>query len=256
MGVNAGDTLTLAISLRRIGWIESGAGGLIDVLLDVVGSNGTLMVPTFTPIHPLDSLDACNPAHIFDPQTTPPYTGAIAQRMLWRPEAIRSKHPSNSIAAIGRHAERLTQDHTAAAGAYQPFSVLAELGGRFLGIGVGDRLVGLRHEAQAKAGLLTLLPSSLGILYRDERKGLQTFVRRDVGGCVTRLPELLAPMREQGIVRDGSTGHASAVLVEAGPALQYSTDALLADPALNLCGDPNCKWCIALTRKIAEGEQA
>ena len=240
------------ISLKSIGYIDGGADALIDLLLDAVGPRGTLIIPTYSQIYPLAVLDPDDPTHVFNPRTTPSYTGIVPERLRARPGAIRSRHPSNSVMAIGLAARRLTRDHHEMAGAYLPFSSLAELGGRFLGIGIGDSLVGLRHEAQARAGLLEILPCSLGIFYRDPRGRLQIFVRRDVGGCVKRLPELVPQMRAQGIIRDGSVGSARALLAEARPALEYSTSALLANPELNLCGEQYCAWCAALAKKIGK----
>ena len=250
IGVGTGDTLALAVNLRNLGPVRGGPEALIDVLLDAVGPSGTLMIPTYTKTYPLSDLDPRIPEHIFDVMSTRSYTGIVAERMRNRRGAVRSRHPSNSIAAIGSKAVDLTRNHDETAGAYTPFTTLADLGGRFLGIGMGNHLVGLRHEAQAKAGLLEMAAPARGIFYRLAYGQLNKFHRRDPGGCVTRLPELLGPMRTRGWVCEGPFGHRTALLVEVAPALEYSTQVLRADPAFNLCDDPNCNWCRELATRL------
>ena len=48
LGLKAGDLLMVHSSLSSIGFVERGPETIVDCLLDVVGSEGTLVVPTFT----------------------------------------------------------------------------------------------------------------------------------------------------------------------------------------------------------------
>ncbi len=251
MGVNEGDHLALGVSFASIGLVKGGPNTLIDALLDVVGPGGTLIVPTYSQTFHLRRGKLRRLDFIFDPASTPSYTGLIAETIRTRKGAMRSRHPSNSMAAIGKEAGFLTKSHDETAGAYSPYSKLGQLGGRFLGIGVNDRLVGLRHQAQALAGLLNVLQPTHGVKYRDPDGRVRVFVRRDRGGCTKKLPGLVQPLRERGFITDGQIGMARSLLVPVRPALEAMTRMLEEDPTLNLCDDVACLWCREIERRMS-----
>jgi aminoglycoside 3-N-acetyltransferase len=80
---------------------------VIDALLAVVGVDGTVLVPTLTGS---EKLSPSNPP-VFDPLNTPCWTGRIPETFRKRTDAIRSLHPTHSVAAIGADAHLLTKDH-------------------------------------------------------------------------------------------------------------------------------------------------
>jgi aminoglycoside 3-N-acetyltransferase len=101
IGIETGALLQVHSSLSRLGYVEGGAETVVDALLEAVGSEGTVMVPTFN--H--------GGADIFDPRTTPSTNGAVTEALRRRPEARRSLHPTHPYAAIGKHAEELVTGH-------------------------------------------------------------------------------------------------------------------------------------------------
>jgi len=255
LGLQQDNHVALGVSLKSIGRVVGGPNALIDTLLDVVGARGTIMIPTFTATN-----RGSKPRHggivdIYDPRTTPCDTGIVAETLRQRSDAVRSLHPSNSVAAIGAKAEFLTAAHDASTGAYAPYSRLAEIGGLFLGIGIGNRLVGLRHEAQARAGLLDVVPLRRAVRYLDRQGQIQIFIRRDVGGCTVRLEELADRLRGMGVVRDGRVGNAESLLVSARAALEQMTIWLHETPSLSLCHDVRCLWCRELERRLGLYDQ-
>ena len=48
IGIGAGDTVVVHSSMKSMGYVEGGAECVIAALADVVGTEGTLMFPTFT----------------------------------------------------------------------------------------------------------------------------------------------------------------------------------------------------------------
>ena len=256
IGLGEGDKVALGVSFKSIGSVTSGPEGLIEALLNVVGQAGTVMIPTFSRVYPLDAIAAGKVEQIYSPHTTPSTTGLVPETMRAHRDATRSRHPSNSITAIGRHAEYLTRDHNESAGAYSPYAKLAEIDGKFLGIGIGDRVVGLRHQAQAQADLLDLLPPVYGVRYRDQSGEVKVFIRRDVGGCTKRLPELVQILRSRGLVHDGVIGQAKSLLMSAKEALREMTSMLTKDPSINLCDKADCRWCQALSRRLANEKRS
>ncbi len=107
LGVRPGDVLLVHSSLSHFGFVEGGADTVIDALLQVISPGGTVMVPTLTG-H--ESLSPENPP-LFNPAETPCWTGRIPETFRQRPNAIRSLHPTHSVAAIGTDAVVLTRDH-------------------------------------------------------------------------------------------------------------------------------------------------
>ena len=107
LGVEAGGVLLIHSSLKSFGRVEGGADAVIDGILDALGPQGTLVVPTLTG-H--EHLFPHNPPEM-DMRSTPCWIGAIPEAFRQRPEAIRSTHPTHSCAAIGARAEELTRSH-------------------------------------------------------------------------------------------------------------------------------------------------
>lgn len=250
IGVNKGDHVGLGLSFKSIGHVMGGPEAFIDALLEVVGSEGTIMIPTYTRFYHLSSINSINKNYVFDYRSTPAYTGLVPETLRIREDSIRSKHPTNSISAIGKYAEYLTENHNDKSRAYMPYSKLAEINGKILCIGIGDNLIGIRHEAQDLAGLLKIVPFRYGAKYKDENDGTKIFVRKDIGGCIKKLPELVPILRKKGLVNDGKIGMANSLLIPAKESLEIMTDLLKNNPSLNLCEDIKCLWCRELERRM------
>ena len=118
-------------SLSSIGYVEGGADAVVDAFLDVLGSTGTLVVPTFTFSHG-GKLDP-----VFDPIRDASEMGRITEVTRTRPGARRSRHLLHSVAALGPHAEEITAVHGPSAWAADgPFWQLYELDAHILMLGV------------------------------------------------------------------------------------------------------------------------
>ncbi len=107
LGLGVGHKVLVHSSLSRFGHVEGGADAVIDALLEAVAPGGTVVVPTLTGD---ETLSPENPP-IFDPDHTPCWTGRIPETFRKRAGAIRSLHPTHSVAAIGPDAVALTDAH-------------------------------------------------------------------------------------------------------------------------------------------------
>jgi aminoglycoside 3-N-acetyltransferase len=152
LGVAAGDTLLVHSSLSKMGWVVGGAQAVVEALLEAVGSNGTIMMPTHSS-HWTEPADWQNPplphdwladvyASIpaFDPALTPAtHMGAIVECFRHVPGVIRSNHPWASFAAVGKHADFLTSDHRldSGMGEFSPVARAYDVDAKVLLIGVG-----------------------------------------------------------------------------------------------------------------------
>lgn len=153
-------------SLSSIGFVCGGAQIIIESLIDAVGSDGTILMPTQswknldpeTGVHweePKEWWDAIRenwPA--YNKYVTPTNTmGAVAEMFRSWPGALRSDHPARSVAAWGKNAELFTKDHDLCNifGDGSPLGRLYDNDGWILLIGVDyDKNTSL-HLADARA---------------------------------------------------------------------------------------------------------
>ena len=101
IGLPVGAVALVHSSLSSFGHVAGGAATVVQALLDAVGPEGTVMVPTLTGS---EALGPGNPP-IFDVRSTPCWTRRIPETFRLRADARRSLHPTHSVAAIGCQSE-------------------------------------------------------------------------------------------------------------------------------------------------------
>lgn len=152
LGVRQGDCVMLHSSLSSLGFVEGGAETVVEAFLEVLGPEGTLVTPAFTPGAWFEHLAmpdcrTCCPRE-FCPSSWPSHEGAIPNAALQRPGRLRSCHPTHSWVANGARAAELLCDHRHAAtccGRGNPFEKLVELDGCIVTLGVGVNTITLWH---------------------------------------------------------------------------------------------------------------
>ena len=245
MGLGKGDHVAVALSLKSIGFVQHGPEDFIDAPLETVGPEGTVMMNTFTRSFPAAKIDS---QYIFDPKTTAPRTGLVPRTFLKRKNAIRSRHPMFSVAAIGKLAEALTSGHDENSVQYLPYIKLAQVGGKYLSVGLDERLVAIRHEAQRRAGLF-VVPKFAGVRYKTFQGGISVFVLA-YPPCTRRLSELVPRLERIGIIKRGKVGMAASLIGSADRLIEVMAAMLKEDPTLNLCDCVFCLECRELERKM------
>ena len=134
MGILPTDTVLVHTALRSVGPVEGGADGFIDALLEYL-SQGLLLIPT----HTWAVVTKKQP--VFDVRATVPNIGALPRVAAFRPDGVRSLHPTHSIAGFGKNAaeflagEELSGTPTPVGGAMQR---LGKMGANILLVGVGN----------------------------------------------------------------------------------------------------------------------
>jgi aminoglycoside 3-N-acetyltransferase len=222
ISLRPGDRVVVHSSLRAVGM---DAEELIDELLDAVSPSGLVVMPTFT----YDN-------EMFAPDT-PGRTGALAEAFRRRPAAVRSAHPTYSLAVIGPGAAELLDGHerVGATAIDSPLDRLAAAGGLVLLLGVGHTSNTTAHVGEFHADA-----PYLGIPFDPAwpTHGYDRFP-----GCSRAFGVLERPLREQGSIRDGKVGNALAQLVRGSAVIDATVELLRADPAALLCTDPACYRC-------------
>jgi len=100
LGLKPGALVMVHSSLSSFGYVEGGAETVINALLETVGPEGTVMVPTYSINR--RRLDTGEEEFLpYDAEKTPVWTGTIPETFRKRTEAIRSANSTHSLAAIG-----------------------------------------------------------------------------------------------------------------------------------------------------------
>lgn len=165
-GVRAGQVVMVHTSLKSLGFVCGGAQTVIEAILECVGDDGTIMMPTQS----WKNLDPSTGVHweepeewwdiirenwpAYDKDITPTNTmGAVSEMFRKWPGTFRSDHPARSVAAKGKYAEFLTSGHDLSDifGENSPIGKLYTLDGYVLLLGVGyDKNTSL-HLADVRA---------------------------------------------------------------------------------------------------------
>lgn len=112
-GLRRGDLVVLHSAYRALRAEKDSPDAIVDVLLDYLGPEGTLAAPAIPLFENAPKVEERLTANLddlvcrYDPATTPTWTGAIPAAMMKRPGAFRSRHPFNSLVAIGAKAEAM-----------------------------------------------------------------------------------------------------------------------------------------------------
>lgn len=166
LGIKKGQTVMVHTSLSSLGFVCGGPQVIIEALLETVGNEGTIVMPTQS----WKNLDPTAGVHWEAPEEwwsairenwpayhkdiTPTNTmGAVAEMFRKWPGTLRSGHPARSVAANGKYAQYLTADHDLSNifGEGSPIGKLYELDAMVLLIGVGyDKNTSL-HLADVRA---------------------------------------------------------------------------------------------------------
>lgn len=150
LGIKEGDTLLVHASLSSLGYVVGGAEALFLALRDVIGEQGTIVVPSQT-------VEISDPAswqyppvpeewHDVIRNAIPAYSkdlayskamGAFSQFIGILPDSIRSNHPMYSFTAIGEKAIEIIGQDTVdfPFGEESPLARMYSIGAKVLMIG-------------------------------------------------------------------------------------------------------------------------
>lgn len=234
LGIRPGCCLLVHSSLSALGYCVGGADTVLDSLLEQLGPLGTLVLPT----HTWRTFNR-GQRH-FDVLNTPSQVGHISEVFRKRKGAIRSLHPTHSVAALGAAQDDLVKDHllsTGPCGKGSPYDRLMDMDGQVLMLGVGLKNNTCFHTVEALAEVPYLLRDE------DDRFSIVGYdgvtfeadVRCHAKAVASRFTETESPLTQHGCLRSAKIGQGSSMVLDAGtfrklmlPALRARTDLLLA----------------------------
>jgi aminoglycoside 3-N-acetyltransferase len=153
LGVRPGGVLVMHSSYRSLGFLPGGPQAAVQAVLDALGPDGTLVVPTHTPDNSDPAFWSRPPvprewwepirreAPGFDPARTPASKsmGVLSETVRAWPGALRSDHPEVSFAAVGPRAAEVVGTHRLEDGLGEdsPLGAVYRLDGQVLLLGCG-----------------------------------------------------------------------------------------------------------------------
>lgn len=233
LGLSAGDLVLVHSALRRLGPVEGGADGVIDALLDVLGPEGTLAMPT----HTWKVVHAGQP--VFHQALTPSNVGVLTNVFRQRPGVIRSLHPTHSLAAIGPRAAALLDGHerdTTPCPPNGPYGRLSDWNAKILLIGVDLNACTLFHCCEERAafpGGVTERPTALYSITTVGRV-IPVPLRVHCINTWDQYPRLAPALEARGCLRLGALGACPLRLLDARAASDWVTARLQEDPSVVL----------------------
>src|SRR5262249_42288298 len=141
-----GAVLLVHSSLSALGYVPGGPETVIRALIDSVGPDGTVVVPT----HSWQEME--DGSRTFDVRRTGVCVGAIPEYFRRRPGAVRRLHPTHSVAAIGPISDWLTAGHESSetpCGPGSPYVKILDRDGQILFLGTSLKSNTAFHTIEA-----------------------------------------------------------------------------------------------------------
>ncbi len=214
LGIHAGMTLEVHVALSRFGYVIGGAETFVDALLELLGPEGTIVVP-------FQRGDAGDPAEFVNPpvvyelherlrQEAPPFDtvrsdmyhmSAVYENLRRRKGAVISSHPTMGFAALGKNARYICADQPLdfPFGKGSPLEKLVRLEAYCLLAGVSYDNMTLLHYGESLSGIRPLIKN--GASMTEEGKTLwKQFLLEDLDSSDGSFMEIGEKLEARGLV--------------------------------------------------------
>lgn len=215
LGVTPGGVLLLHTSFSNVKPVEGGPEGLIRSLRTVLGTEGTLVMPSMS----------YDDDHPFEKHTSPcPEMGVVADT-FWRLPGVMRSNNNHAFAAAGPLAEPILAPHPIDVphGLDSPVGRVYELDGQVLLLGVGHDSNTMIHLAENLAGVRYRRDKYLTLL--SEERPIR-FDYREIDHCCQNFALVDGWLDERDLQQHGMVGHAKARLMRARDTVSVVMDQL------------------------------
>lgn len=251
LGIEKGDLLMVHSALAALGPSELTPREINDILLDAVGSEGTLMMPAFTgPYIYFEGASFRDGRYRPAEKNMRANTGSLVNQLMTRPECIRDRHTTHALAGIGKDAAELLAKQgpfDTPTGLNSAWHEFAPRKGKILFVGSGVACNTYLHYLETCLNLWYL--GCAVIRYRNEQGYLQSaLIEQHLGGCRDFYKGLKCKFNDRAIERGleikfAPLGYAGLHLIDAAELYRIGSELLKEDPALLLCDSDKCIFC-------------
>jgi aminoglycoside 3-N-acetyltransferase len=228
LGVRPGGLLLVHSSYRSLGHVPGGPEMVIRGLIETLGPQGALLMPTLT----FERVTPENP--VFDIRSTPSNAGVIPETFRVRPGTLRSLHPTHSVCAAGPQAAQIIEAHTAdttPCGPHSPFRAIAERGGQILFLGCGLESNTTMHavEETIVPPYLYDPPAAYRLILADGSERQKIYTLHNFRGWRQRY-ERVADILHPPAMAHATVAGARSILIDAAALWEVALAALRQDP--------------------------
>jgi aminoglycoside 3-N-acetyltransferase len=215
---------------------------MIDALFEAIGPRGTLVMPTL-------SFSWVGLGSPYDKRRTLSKVGAITEAFRRRPGALRSSHPTHSVAACGAKARFIVSGHSldqpvfSKKGAY---GKLYELDARILMMApLGTNTI--MHMAEELAGVP--LPDFRAHVMRG-RKRIEVTVKR--APWHANFEDHYRVLFERGLIRSTALGEGKIHYMRARDAVDVACENVRRNPLMVTVEGCSCEFCQFVREKYKQ----
>jgi len=144
LAIKSGDTVFIHSSIDSLN-IDGSPFELLNILIDTVGNDGTIIFPTYPNGYSYNYLKSNK---IFNQLTTPSSTGILSEIGRRHKNAYRSLHPTKSVVAIGKNAKEITNSHSESYYPYDfqsPYYKIYKYNSKIIGLGIKSTYLSCVH---------------------------------------------------------------------------------------------------------------
>lgn len=238
LGVHPSDTVLISIDISKFGLIKGyKRNDYVRIFKDYfTEEGGTFVTLAFTPL----KFSIFNNDLPFFDGTQPAYTGAFANEMLKDKDAYRSKHPTNSVVAIGRNAKIFVNNLDGYGGAYDFARRAVEMNAKILLIGMNEYPGFLTHLVEQD---LKFYRKYWYRFFLKVRTKEGVYKRLDPGGCSNTFGRLYPEYIKCEVLRIGRINNAYSLCIDAKDAYQIDYRIVSENPSILICDNANCTTC-------------
>ena len=169
LGIKNGDRLIVTSGFGNLNAEGYGPKDVIMLIQDIIGSEGTLMMPYYPP---LNSTEWAKVGKTFDMRHTKSGVGIITEVFKTMADVHISKHPTKAVAVWGKDASDIVAGHENSTTPFywdSPYGKLLKLGSKSLGLGVWNNP--MMHCVED-------VLSEMGAYYQKSKYSLQVIDRQ------------------------------------------------------------------------------
>ncbi|WP_293394166.1 AAC(3) family N-acetyltransferase [Peptoclostridium sp.] len=130
MGIKNGDIIMVHSSWRKFFNYEGNPKSLIKLLIEIIGTEGTLLMPCFG-----------TDKRYFDVNKTPSYAGVLSEEFRKMPGVLRSECSHFSVCGYGKQAKKLLEKHALSCFGFDynsPYYIFSQMeGAKIIKFGMG-----------------------------------------------------------------------------------------------------------------------
>lgn len=241
LGIRPGDMIMVHSAFSALAGMEGGAEGLIQAMQEVIGPEGTLVMPSFNwdILHQGDEI-------IFDLANTPSNMGYLTEYFRTRPGTLRSRNLFNPIIATGRRAADLTAcPNHSTWDTDSPLHLMYQAGAKVVLLGADFNSVTMIHYAEqllpAPYRFKYIFPNAWLLDEDGAKTPLHNHTLRRKDGFEIDFNRIEPLVEEAGLVRQGELGQALVRVMDARELVDLLLARMRENPYLLVRDEPHIR---------------